>query len=408
MDTEFDVIVLGGGPAGSSASAFLSKAGKKVLLLDRAKFPRDKTCGDGISGRSVGVLRDLGILDEFKKVEHELMYGVTFSSPNSRLVPVSSKGKGPDPNASPGFVCRREVFDNVVFQNAKKLATKTIEGFFATELIMDDGKVVGVKGKVDGKDVEYRAKVLVGADGAAGISARQLNSVNTDESHQCAGLRCYYENVEGMGDKIELHFVKEAIPGYFWIFPLPNKKANVGIGMLVKDMKAKKINLQKVMLEIIENNPMFKERFAKSKRITDIKSWMLPLATKRTKIAGNGYVLVGDAASLIDPFTGEGIGNGLTSGKIAATVISEAIASGDFSEKKLSDYPKRLFDLIGGEVSSNYKMQKLSSHPFLLNLIIGKAERSKYVQEIISDALINPDKHDKLTDPIFILKALFS
>ena len=173
-------------------------------------------------------------------------------------------------------------------------------------------------------------------------------------------------------------------------------------------MKSKKINLQKVMLEVIEKNPMFKERFANAKRISDIKSWMLPLASKRMKIAGNGYVLVGDAGSLIDPFTGEGIGNALTSGKIAAAVINEALNEGDVSEKKLSEYPKRLFDLIGGEVNSNYKMQKLSAHPFLLNLIIGKAERSKYVQEIISDALINPDKHDKLTDPVFILKALFS
>lgn len=405
---EFDVIIVGGGPSGSSCAAFLSKAKKNVLLLDRAKFPRDKTCGDGISGRSVGILKELNLLDEMKKFEHLDMFGVTFSSPNGKIVPVSSKGKGPDPNASPGFVCRREVFDNVLFQNAKKLTTKTIEGFFVQDLIFDGSKVVGVKGTFEGKPMEFRAKIVVGADGASGITARRLNSFNDDESHQCAGIRAYYENVGGMGDKIELHFVHEALPGYFWIFPLPDGRANVGIGMVVTEMKKKKINLAKVMEEIITKNPIFKVRFANAKRTTDIKSWLLPMASKRMKLAGEGYLLVGDAASLIDPFTGEGIGNALTSGKFASDVIIEALTENDFSEKKLSEYPKRLFAMIGGEVNTNYRMQKMAASPFLLNLIIGKAEKSKYVQGVISDALINPDNHDKLTDPLFIFRVLFS
>ncbi|VVC03802.1 Digeranylgeranylglycerophospholipid reductase [Candidatus Bilamarchaeum dharawalense] len=400
---EFDVIVLGGGPSGSSCASFLSKTGRKVLLLDRAKFPREKTCGDGISGRSVSVLRELGILDQFKKVEHEDMFGVTFSSPNGIVVPVAAKAK-----TSPGFVCRREVFDNVVFNHAKSVSAKTLEGFIAQDLIFDGQRVVGVKGTHEGKQVEFKAKVVVGADGAAGITARKLGSVNDDPAHQCSGVRCYYEGVEGMEDKIELHFVKEAIPGYFWIFPLPGKKANVGLGMMVRDIKKNKVNLQKIMFDIIENNPTFKPRFAKAKRTTEVKSWLLPYATKRTKIAGDGYVLVGDAASLIDPFTGEGVGNALISGKIAAKVINEAFVENDFSEKKLSQYQNQLFDLIGGEINSNYRMQKLSNNPFLLNLVIGRAAKSNYVKGVISDALLNPHDHAKLVDPLFFFKALFS
>ena len=87
---DYDVIVLGGGPSGSSAAIHLSRYGKKVLLLDRHKFPRDKICGDGISGRSVAMLRELGLMEEFSKVEHEDMYGVTFSSPDGTVVPVPS------------------------------------------------------------------------------------------------------------------------------------------------------------------------------------------------------------------------------------------------------------------------------------------------------------------------------
>ena len=399
---EFDVIVIGGGPSGSSCASFLSKAGKKVLLLDRAKFPREKVCGDGISGRSVSVLKELGILNNFKSAEHEDMFGVTFSSPNGVVVPIPAKA-----DISPGFVCRREVFDNVIFQHAKSLCTKTIEGFFVQDLIRDGLKVVGVKGMYEGKLMEFNAKIIVGADGAAGITARKLGALNDDEAHQCSGIRCYYEGVEGMGDKIELHFVKESIPGYFWIFPLPGKRANIGLCMMVRDLKKKKANLQKIMFDIIENNPTFKSRFEKSKRVTDVKSWLLPYATKKVKAAGDGYVLIGDAASLIDPFTGEGIGNALTSGKIAAKIIIEALNENDFSEKKLSQYERELFDLIAGEVNSNYRMQKLSSSPFFLNMVIGRAAKSNYVKGVISDALLNPHDHAKLVDPLFLLKAIF-
>jgi geranylgeranyl reductase family protein len=401
----YDVIVVGAGPSGSSCAAFLSKAGKKVLLLDRARFPREKVCGDGISGRSVGVLKELGILDRFNDLEHQDMYGVTFSSPDGTVAPISSGKEG---ERAPGFVCRREVFDDVVFQHAKSLVAKTIEGFFVKDLVMDGKRVVGVMGEFAGKDVEFRANVVVGADGAGSLISRKFGASNEDDKHRCAGIRCYYEGVEGMGDKIELHFVKEAIPGYFWIFPLPNKRANVGLCMMASDLKKGKVNLSKVMARIVEGNPVFKERFKGAKKVTEIKSWMLPYATKRVKMAYDGLVLVGDAASLIDPFTGEGIGNALTSGKYASQIILKAHERNDFSEKTLSEYGGLLFDNIGNEIETNYKMQKLSRTPWLLNLIIGKAKRSKEIQAAISDAILNPTNHKVLIDPMFVLRALFA
>jgi len=404
MAEEFDVIVIGGGPSGSSAAAFLSKAGRSVLLLDRAKFPREKVCGDGISGRSVGVLRELGLLPRFKEVEHQDMFGVTFSSPNGTVAPIPSSSG----SEAPGFVCRREVFDEVLFQNAKSLCTRTIEGFFATDLLIDGGRVAGVKGNCEAGELEFRAKVIIGADGAAGLTARKLGSHNTDEKHQHAGIRCYYEGVEGMGDQIELHFVDSAVPGYFWIFPLPGKRANVGLCMVVSDMKKRKANLHSIMNGIIEKHPVFAPRFRNAKRITEVKSWLLPLASKRLKLSGDGYLLVGDAASLIDPFTGEGIGNALTSGMLAAETVAKAFKSGDFSEKTLSTYESALWSRIGNEIDTNHRMQRMANSRFLMNLVIGKAKRSREVRSVISDAILNPTNHKTLIDPLFILRALFA
>ena len=402
---KFDVIVLGGGPSGSSCASFLGMAGKRVLLLDRAKFPRDKTCGDGISGKSVKILKELGVIDNIHQVEHLKMHGVTFSSPKGVVVEISAKKK--ESNEPPGFVCPRQVFDNVLFQNAKKHAT-TLEGFFANDLIIEDGKVVGVTGTYDGKQYSFRAKCLVGADGVGGISARKLGALNTHEDHLVSALRAYYDGVEGMNDKIELHFVEESLPGYFWIFPLPGKKANVGIGMVVSDMKKRKLNLEKVMYDVIAKNNLFKPRFANAKKISEVKRWQLPVGSFRPKTYGNGYLLVGDAASLIDPFTGEGIGNGLVSGKIASTILLKAFEKGDFSEAVLSEYQTALYDEVGNELNTSYKLQKLVKYKFLINMIINKAARSQTIRDAISGALIDPENQKQFHNPLFYLKVLLA
>ncbi len=152
-------------------------------------------------------------------------------------------------------------------------------------------------------------------------------------------MRQYYANVEGLGDQIELHYVEDILPGYFWIFPLESGYANVGIGMLPQAMKRGQVNIRHALQRVIAS-PHFRERFARATPCENPLGWNLPLGSKHRKIHGNGFMLAGDAAGLIDPFTGEGIANAMWSARCAADIARAAHDAGDFSEAFLSRYDR--------------------------------------------------------------------
>jgi len=403
----FDVIVVGGGPGGATTAAFLGQAGHNVLLLEKAQFPRDKTCGDAISGKSMGILRKLGLVDQVKDAPNARIEGVIFSSPNGKVVTIPFPAR-PDLSA-PGFCCRRLVFDNILFQNAKKHAT-VLEKHAVNDVIVENGFVVGVKATdlATQTQKEFRAKVVVGSDGAQSVVANKMGRLDTPEKHHCTALRLYYKNVKDVTPNIELHFVDSVLPGYFWIFPLENGLCNVGIGMITSDMKKNKVNLKQVTLDAIAKHPMFKARFEGAESVGPVLGWTLPFGSHHRKSYGNGFMLVGDAASLIDPFTGEGIGNAMTSGLIASQVITEALQKGDVSETALAPYDERLWAEIGPELNTSYQLQKVGRITPLLNFVIGKAASSQKVRETISGMLGNDEAKKEFTGPVFYLKLLFS
>ncbi|MGH2670027.1 MAG: NAD(P)/FAD-dependent oxidoreductase, partial [bacterium] len=231
VDRTYDVVVSGAGPGGSATAAFLAREGLRVALLDKARFPRDKPCGDAISGKSVRVLQELGIVEWVEAEAHALANGVRFSSPAGDEVVIKFPA---DPGVHPGYVSRREVFDNVVFQAAKKAGADVFEQAEVADVLFDQGRAVGVRTK--GGDV-FRGRVVVGADGAMSPVARGVGAYDRDPRHWVAAIRVYYEGVTGVDDNIEIHFADPVLPGYFWIFPLDHGVANVGVGMLESEIK---------------------------------------------------------------------------------------------------------------------------------------------------------------------------
>jgi geranylgeranyl reductase family protein len=405
---EFDIIIIGGGPAGSVAGLYAARNGLKTLLLEKEKFPRDKVCGDALSGKSVMILRDLNLLDKIQELPGAYIQNIIFSSPNHYYFNIDLK-KTKLKETPKGFVIRRKIFDQFLFNLAKKNVSDYIEGFNVTGIISENGQVCGIKGidQNNGKLRQYRAKIVLGADGYRSIISRELGFHRHDPEHTVVALRCYYKNVNDLTDQIELHYIDEVIPGYFWIFPVENGFANVGIGMLHKYIKKKNVNLKKAFYNAL-NSPYFKARFENASPLENPVGWNLPVGSTHRKIHGNGFLLLGDAAGLIDPFTGEGIGNALFSAKYAIETVSEAIKANEFSEEFLSRYDYRLWDAIGDELKVSTKLQKLGRIRFLLNLVVKKAANSPDVSNIIAGMLANEIPRKHLANPLFYLRLLFS
>ncbi|MBI2084978.1 MAG: geranylgeranyl reductase family protein [Candidatus Aenigmarchaeota archaeon] len=379
---DYEVIVVGGGPAGSSCATFLGRKGVKTLLVDKASFPRDKTCGDGITGKSYGVLEELGVEDEIIKNQHMETFGLVTSSPSGVSLNTRSEREADKKKV---YVCKRQIFDNILFQEAKKKAD-IIENFSVGDLIIENGAVAGIKGAgKDGKEKEFRAKIVVGADGANSIVARKLglNDFQTDRS--LVAVRTYYENVGETQDLIEFHFLEDLTPGYFWIFPAGDNVSNVGIAVVAGDVPKRKLNLKNKLEEIVKNS-RFAPRFTNAKQISEVKGWNLPTGAQKRKRAGDGFILVGDAASLIDPFTGEGIGNALVSGKMAAEVIADSLGSNDFSYNVLKRYESMIDERMGKEFKTSYKFQKFGRNAIMFSALVEELNSDKKSMKIAASS----------------------
>ena len=410
---EFDVIVSGAGPAGSTAAAYLAKANKKVLLLDKAKFPRDKTCGDALSGKSMSVLRELGLVQEIKKLPHASITGILFSSPSKNTIIIPFKSDDKNRRDGIGYCIKRYYTDTMLFNAAKNFGAIAKEQMQVQQVIFESGKAVGVRALnlQTRQEEEFYSKVVVGADGVNSAVAKSVlgKGAELDPAHTCIALRAYYSGVSDLTSNIEIHFIDLVQPGYFWIFPLENNTANVGLGLVQSELKKRlkdKKTIVSLFNEAIENDPLLKERFKNAKQISPLSGWTLPFGSKKRKIAGDGWVLAGDAASLVDPFSGEGVGNATYSGRLASQIILKAFEMQDFSYSTLGEYEKRLWQELGPELQTSYIMQRIGSIKWLLDRTILKAATDPKVREMISDSLANEEAKKQFLNPFFYLKIL--
>jgi geranylgeranyl reductase family protein len=406
------VCIIGAGPGGATAALQLAQLGIECVVVDKAVFPRDKVCGDGLSGKVLTALEaiDKEVADRLRQYAEKLgSWGVTFVSPGRVAMEVAYKPNYNRQVDEPaGFVCKRIHFDNFLVDELKRRREiQLFEGIAIDKYkLQDDGYLVtDASGKFS-----VKAQLLIVANGAHSAFTKEVANIRMEPAYYAAGVRAYYKNVKGThaDNFIELHFLKPLLPGYLWIFPLPNGEANVGMDMISEAVRSKKVNLKKLLTETLENDPVFKERFRDAEMTSNIEGYGLPLGSKKRKLSGERYMLVGDAAYLVDPFTGEGIGNALYAGRLAAQQAAAALQANDLSAAGLAAYDESVYRVLGPELQLSHRLQKLVRYPWLFNLLMKMGTRNKQLKELISCMFYEVDLRKKLARPSFYVKLLLN
>jgi geranylgeranyl reductase family protein len=403
ISNQIPVCIIGAGPGGATTSIFLSQKKIPHIIVDKDTFPRDKICGDGLDLKVLRVLKQLdpNITPEtiFGNQPFSKSWGTRFIAPSGRYQDLVLKPKSEDEIAYPMFcTSKRFNFDQFLVEKLDKTYAEVHLGTKATKIERKNGGIE-VTFEKEGKIYKTFCNLIVGADGDHSVVLRELDERKIDRKHYAAGLRQYWKNVSGIHEAklIEIYFKKEYPLGYFWIFPLPNNEANVGFGMLSELVSEKKVNLQACMRDIIENDKVMAPRFKDATALEPMRGWGLPLASRRKKAFGDNYLLVGDAASAINPLTGEGIGTAMVSGVVAATFIKKAIDNQRFTEDVFKNYDRELYRRLEPEIKKFNRIMPLGFQhwmnpfiEFLLRIPLAQWYFNKFHKGWMNTALNKP------------------
>jgi geranylgeranyl reductase family protein len=365
MDRE--VVIVGAGPSGSAAASALAQKGHDVLLLDRQSFPRDKACGDGIPAQAIEYLYSLGMKDKIREAKFYPVDKLLLSSPREYILEADLK-PGKEYGAD-SYIVPRIDFDALVQQHAVDSGAEFCQAR-VKEPLVEEGKVVGVRARFNGSEEDIRAKIVIGADGVTSVIARALRPDKHEDKHRAVALRAYVEDIEELPHEVEFYLYKDILPGYAWIFPIGEGRANLGLGMRLDKFRNSNSKLEE-MVEIFIEMPAIKKRLKNGGVLKDVAVWQLNFGSQNMQRAYNGALLVGDAAGLINPLTGGGISNGLKSAILAADTVHKAIRSDDFSLEKLAVYDKNCDNAMKANMRKSYTIQRsLLYMPVLVDILI--------------------------------------
>lgn len=359
-DTQPKICIVGAGPSGCTLSLFLSKYKIYHTVIDKATFPRDKICGDGFTYEVLRVLNEIdpALGSEFKNS--------AFVRPSKSFWIQTPKGTSTEvmmdhefPDFVPVYVATRLDFDEWFFNKIKSPYAAIFENT-ELEVVKPNGKGHDLiyKKHPQGITTEYFDLVL-GCDGERSVVKKSLHpaGIKKFRDDYFASVRTYYENVEPVSDNnpLEFHYLKNNVTGYLWIFQLNNNITNVGIGILASEVARDKLNTKKIFSDYLETVPHVKERFKNAKQITPVEGWGIPANSRREKVYGEGYLIMGDAAYLPEPHSGKGIGTAMFVAYLAMPTILKAVKANDFSEDALKGVQKAIVKSFDKE----WNMQKL-------------------------------------------------
>jgi geranylgeranyl reductase family protein len=397
-----DVIVVGAGPAGSSAAYWLATAGLDVALLEKTTFPREKVCGDGLTPRGTRALVEMGIdVSEANGWLHNRGLRVIGGGQRLHL-------DWPDLTTFPpfGLVRPRADLDALLANQAVKAGARLYEQTSVTEPILDAaGRVVGVTGRTaDKKPVSFRAPLVLTCEGVSGKLAQRLGVHRNDKRPLGVAVRRYYTSPKTNDDYLESWLElwdgkpgdSALLPGYGWIFGMGDGTVNAGLGVLNSSAGFQKTDYRAMLTRWLDNTP--EEWGLREENATcPTRGAALPMGFNRTPHYLRGLMIVGDSGGSVNPFNGEGIPYAIESGKFAAEAAVQALArpAGASREKALEGYPKRLRDEWGSYYRLGAVFVKLIGNPKVMSACTNHGLPHPALMRFVLKLLANlSDPHD--------------
>lgn len=387
MSRRFDVVVVGGGPAGSSTAWKAASRGASVLVCDKAVFPRDKPCGDGLTPRAVHWLDKMGIGDEVARRFHRIDTVRLFGAHRVYERPWPQREFGFPEH---GFVAPRTELDQLLLEHAESQGAEVWQGRGAAGPIVENGVVRGVR-LSDGEEV--RAGVTVAADGMSSRIGRALGMRPLPDRPFALAVRAQVECDRADDAILEAYLTlrdgKALLPGYGWVFPMGHGRINVGIGYVSTYRRWRELNLNQVMGEFIATLPRDWNLapIEELRRQGRLNGWRLPMGLAVWPPWRPGVVAVGDAAGMVKPFTGVGISKALEAGVLAADAAIDALDSG--GPEDLSSYARSVEETWGPYYRVGNKFLELLGHPHFMSGFVNSTMRIRAARDFVPRLLSN-------------------
>jgi flavin-dependent dehydrogenase len=381
-----DACVVGGGPAGSAIAIFLRRQGIDVTLLEKARMPRPKPCGESLSPEVVPMLRDLGVLEQIRGTAHGRLRGFDIypygAAPFRGTYAARSGGNS---DRASGLTVPRTALDTVLLQAAKAAGADVREGWAVNDVGTWNGRERLLTGRdARGGRFTLRATLVIGADGVHSTVARRIQVARPSARLRQVAIVTHMRGVRGTSDYGEMH---AAVGGYCGIAPLAGDLANVAIVLPAASMRERLReagSIERCFRAFISTCPHLAQRMHDAEIVAG--PWTTSgLACHVRRRVDDGLMLVGDSGGYFDPFTGEGIFRALRSSELAARTASKALRRGDTGRAALAAYaatyrrqfvPKRLVELIVHEVVTRRRLfehvaARLRGRPALADAMIG-------------------------------------